>query len=94
MKEPRTQRIQIKCTKAELDAMDELAELAVLTRTALILKAVAGVRVHAKTDMHTINELRRIGGLLKHTLNTTYGYGPQLIKVLNELREAILRVGR
>lgn len=83
-----------RCTVAERDAMDEIAAAVVKSRTHVILKSVAGQRIYAKTDVHTLNELRRIGGLLKHTLNTTHGYGPQLINVLHELKEAILRVGR
>jgi hypothetical protein len=45
--------------------------------------------------LKTISELRRIGGLLKLSFKETCGvHGDKTSAILDELREAIIRIGR
>jgi hypothetical protein len=47
------------------------------------------------TDLKILSELRRIGGLLKLSFTETNGiYRGKTNEVLEELRDAIVRIGR
>jgi hypothetical protein len=59
-----------------------------------IRQRALGRRVAANTDMTTIRELRRIGGLLKHIHNESGGAYSQLTAdTLVEIQKAIVSIG-
>jgi hypothetical protein len=72
-KENRTSRISIRFTKTEYARVKSEARLSGLTVVAFARKRIFGARVASKADIAVLAELRRLGGLLKHTHNETRG---------------------
>lgn len=90
----RTAQVRIRFTPDEKAAAEALAQEAGLTLSDYIRKRALGLPVHSKADVQMINELRRIGGLVKHVHNQTDGENSvKTAAVLVELVQAIKRVG-
>jgi hypothetical protein len=81
-----------------LDEMGELsgqAEACGLSVSELVRRRALQRRIVPATDLKTISELRRIGGLIKLVHNETNGlYRQKTAELLNELHAAAVRVGR
>jgi hypothetical protein len=78
--------------RAELEAA---AETAGVTLSEYIRRRALGRRVVARralTDLQTLNELRRLGGLVKHLALEEVGHPDDLRTALSALREAAERV--
>ena len=62
--------VTIRVTEREKTRLTEQAEIAGLSLSEYMRRRFFGGRIAAHTDLHTIAELRRIGGLLKHNFET------------------------
>jgi len=93
--DPRNARIPLRCTPAEKEHVQALAKEAGLTVSQFLLRRALGTPVHSKADVQTINELRRLGGLLKH-LHTQSGgaYRQATAEAVNETIAAIRRIAQ
>jgi hypothetical protein len=84
-------RLTIRLTPVERAELAAAAETAALTVSEYIRRRSLGRRVaapHALTDLQTLGELRRLGGLIKHLATTGRGAPDDLRAALTELREA------
>ncbi len=90
-------RLEIRLTNAEREQLKEMAEAAGLSVSELLRLRALGRAVQASSDMTTIRELRRLGGLQKHTINKLLnetGVTAECIDTIKALREAIERLAR
>lgn len=62
--------VTIRVTEEEKMRLAEQAEIAGLSLSEYMRRRFFGGRISACTDLNTIAELRRIGGLLKHNFET------------------------
>jgi len=62
-------RFEMRLTAAERQQLIEEADLAGMCISELVRKRTFGKTIHAATDLMMIRELRRLGGLQKHTIN-------------------------
>lgn len=88
-------RVNLRVTAAEKELLKEDAELTGLSVSELVRRQYFRMQIKAKTDLLMINELRRIGGLLKHTLNVSQGQHPeQTLQAIQEVRMAVQRIAK
>ncbi len=100
MSRPRRQldlsdRLTFRLTASERTDLEAAAEAAGLTVSEYVRRRVLGRRVvasRALADIQTLNELRRLGGLVKHLATTGAGRPDDLREALAELREAATRI--
>jgi hypothetical protein len=62
-------RFEMRLTAAERQQLRDEADLAGMSISELVRKRTCGKTIHAATDLMMIRELRRLGGLQKHTIN-------------------------
>ena len=92
-----TARFEMRMTPADIEQLRIDADLAGVTVTDLVRRRSLGRRIRAASDMVTIRELRRLGGLQKHAMNTLTQYGgiaDECIATIRALRAAIGRIAR
>ena len=71
----------------------EQARACGLTVSSYCRSLILGRVVTSRTDLVTVNELRRLGGLLKHIHNESRGvYSAATAAALNDVRTAIRRI--
>ncbi len=91
--EAATAVVRLRMTRAEKQRLRDDAELAGLTMSELIRRRTFGRTVIASADLATVNELRRLGGLLKLAHNESRGaYSEATAAAIVALRAAIERV--
>lgn len=92
-----TTRFEMRITPAELERLRADADLAGVTVSELVRRRSLGRVIHAASDMVMVRELRRLGGLQKHTMNRLAQYAgvaDECIATIRALRVAIERVAR
>ncbi|WP_050751083.1 plasmid mobilization protein [Acidiphilium cryptum] len=90
-----TTPFQVRLTPTERAELEAAAETAGITLSEYIRRRALGRRVVARralTDIQTLNELRRLGGLVKHLALEEVGNPDDLRTALAALREAAERV--
>jgi hypothetical protein len=93
--EKKAERLTVRFRPGELGELLEQAEMSGLSLSELIRRRALKLRVVPATDLKTLSELRRIGGLIKHLFNETNGlYRQKTRELLNELHAAAVRIGR
>ena len=93
--EQMTAPFQVRLTPTERAELEAAAEAAGVTLSEYIRRRALGRRVVARralTDIQTLNELRRLGGLVKHLALEEVGNPDDLRTALAALREAAERV--
>jgi len=91
----KTAQVRIRFTPTEKAQAEGHAKAAGLTLSEYIRKRALGMPVRSRADEQTINELRRLGGLLKHIHNQTGGeHSKGTAGALVEITEAIKRIIR
>jgi hypothetical protein len=92
--EPLSCQCNIRFTPSELEDLKAAAHIAGITVSTYVRHRALGRQVAANTDLVTIRELRRIGGLLKHIHNESGGAYSQLTAdTLIEIQKAIVNIG-
>ena len=87
--------IGIRLTRHERREVTDAAKAAGLSISAYGRRRILGHVVISDSDRETRNELRRLGGLVKHHHNTSGGASsPETVRAIRALREAVERVGR
>jgi hypothetical protein len=87
---PLTAKIAVRLTPAEKAKLKEDAGIAGLSVSELVRRRYFGRPIVASTDMTTIRELRRLGGLLKHVHNESDGgYRTEVIAAIAAIRTGI-----
>ena len=90
---PRRAVLNIHVATTERAAVLEQARACGLTVSAYCRSLILGRVVTSRTDLTTVNELRRLGGLLKHIHNESRGaYSADTAAALADVRAAIRRI--
>jgi len=90
----KTSLVVVRCTPREKAEVEALAAEAGISLSAYLRRRALGLPVHSTADATMINELRKIGGLVKHIHNQTNGVNSrETASVLVELVAAIKRIG-
>lgn len=92
--ENRTVQVNVRLTAAEQDELRQEAASAGLSLGDYVRRRIIGRPVIAHVDRQTINELRRLGGYLKHVhLESKGAYRLETRDAILVLQTAIARVG-
>jgi hypothetical protein len=85
-----TESVTLRVTPFEKEKLRDDADIAGLSLSELIRRRYFGVPIRARTDMVTIKELRRFGGLLKSNFSTMREAGAtaNIIKLQEQLLRA------
>lgn len=87
-------KVDVRLTSDEKARLQEDADLAGISMSALVRARYFGRPVIANTDLVTIKELRRLGGLLKLVhVESNGAYSKETAAALIQLNEAIKAVG-
>jgi antitoxin component of RelBE/YafQ-DinJ toxin-antitoxin module len=90
----KTADVRIRFTPDEKEQAKANAKEAGLTLSEYIRRRALGLPVRSKADAQMINELRRLGGLVKHIHNESAGVNSkETAGVLVEIIDAIKRIG-
>lgn len=92
-----TARLEMRMTPADIEQLRIDADLAGVTVTDLVRRRSLGRTIRAASDMATVRELRRLGGLQKHTMNMLAHHGgiaDECIATIRALRAAIERLAK
>jgi hypothetical protein len=90
----KTAQVRIRFTPDEKAKAESLAQEGGLGLSEYIRKRALGMPVRSAADAQMINELRRLGGLVKHIHNQTDGVNSrETADVLIAITEAIKRIG-
>jgi hypothetical protein len=93
--EKKEKRLTVRFRPEEMTELTGQADMCGLSVSELVRRRSLNRRVVPATDLKIMSELRRIGGLLKLSFRETNGvYGGKTALILDELREAIVRIGR
>jgi hypothetical protein len=93
--EKKAERLTVRFRPGELNGLSEQADMSGLSLSELIRRRALKLPVVHITDLKTLSELRRIGGLIKLVHNETNGlYRQKTAALLDELHAAAVRVGR
>ncbi|MDR1508026.1 MAG: MobB mobilization protein [Synergistaceae bacterium] len=93
--EKKEKRLTVRFRPEEMSELSGQADICGLSVSELVRRRSLHRRVAPATDLKAISELRRIGGLLKLSFRETGGvYGDTTAAILNDLREAIIMIGR
>ncbi|MDR0615218.1 MAG: MobB mobilization protein [Synergistaceae bacterium] len=88
-------RLTVRFRPEEMAELTGQADVCGLSVSELVRRRSLNKRVVPAADLKIMSELRRIGGLLKLSFKETNGvYGDTTAAILNELRNAIIRIGR
>lgn len=96
-KELATSRFELRLTRSERAELEEAADIGGVSVSELVRRRALGRTVHSASDLTTIRELRRLGGLQKHVINkflTRPEITGECIATIKALREAIERLAR
>lgn len=84
----------VRCYEDEETLVREKASDCGMSIGQFMLAAALNRRTRSKMEAHTINELRRLGGLQKHLFNQGGGtLSKEYASILVEIRAAISRIG-
>ncbi|HHY0492722.1 plasmid mobilization protein [Oceanihabitans sediminis] len=72
-KENLEERIPVRCTAAQKEAIKVNAELCGLSMSEYLRRLGLGEQIQSKADLAAIGQLNRFGGLLKHLYSTSQG---------------------
>jgi DNA repair protein RadC len=96
-KERASLRFEMRLSPGEREQLRDDAALAGISISELVRRRALGRPVHSAIDLTVIRELRRLGGLQKHAMNTLMhhrGIAEECIATIQALRAAVERVAR
>jgi hypothetical protein len=88
-------RFEMRLSPDELKQLQESAELAGISISELVRRRALGRPIHTAIELTMIRELRRLGGLQKHTMNKLLqhsGIAEECSATIRALRAAVERV--
>jgi hypothetical protein len=88
-------RFEMRLSPDELKQLNESAELAGISISELVRRRALGRPIHTAIELTMIRELRRLGGLQKHTMNKLLqhsGIAEECSATIRALRAAVDRV--
>lgn len=90
----KTRPIPLRVSPEELAIIDEKARDSGVTRSAFLRAAALGKPVRSNAHLQLVNELRRLGGLLKHQFNesTNRRYSAESAELLRTITDTIARI--
>lgn len=89
-----TSALRLRCAPEEVEKIRNRALDCGLTVSAFLRTAALAKRTRSTVDSQTINELRRLGGMLKDQFNKSGGqYSAESAATLREITQAISRIG-
>jgi hypothetical protein len=94
-KERASLRFEMRISPSEREQLKDDADLAGIGISELVRRRALGRPVHSAIDLMMIRELRRLGGLQKHAMNTLMhhqGIAEECIATIQALRAAVERV--
>ena len=92
-KSPLESVLNVRVTAMERDAVVAQARACGLTVSSYCRSLILGRVVTSRADLSVVNELRRLGGLLKHIHNESRGaYSADTAAALADVRRAISRI--
>lgn len=87
--------VNVRVLPVEKEQLKLDAEVAGLSMSELIRRQYFNRPIAARVDLVMINELRRLGGLLKHTHNVSGGvHAEQTRRMLDEIEQLVEQIGR
>jgi hypothetical protein len=86
-------RYTVRLSSAELEAIQEKADMAGITASEFIRRSCLGKRIVAKHNLKAINELKRLGGLQKHCIMQAPEHRAELNSVIRAILAAIKQLG-
>jgi hypothetical protein len=93
--EKKEKRLTVRFRLDEMAELEAQSEITGMSLPELIRRRAMQRRIVPATDLKTISELRRIGGLIKLVHNETNGlYRQKTSALLDELRAAIVRLSK
>jgi hypothetical protein len=93
--EKKEKRLTVRFKPEEMEELATQADVCGLSVSELVRRRSLHRRVVPAADLKMISELRRIGGLAKLSFNMTGGiYSGKTVAILDELRAAIIRIGK
>ncbi len=82
----RNVRLYFRVTNKEYAVIKMISELSGLSMSEYLRRRAYNIRIVAKSDIHVLKELRRLGGLIKHIYNETNGiYSSQMADALEAI---------
>ena len=82
----RNLRLYLRVTSKEYTLIKMVSELSGLSISEYMRRRAYNIRIVAKSDIHVLKELRRLGGLIKHLYNETHGiYSSQMADALEAI---------
>lgn len=85
----RQRRFELRFTIEEYDFILAHAEQAALTPTEYIRCRVQGHRIVSRVEDHSVNELRRLGGLQNHFAGQIPSYRPKFNRILQSIHAGL-----
>lgn len=93
--DPRSITVPVRFTAAEREELAAAVENSHCSGVSDYLRRRAlGHRIASKVDLNTVNELRRMGGLVKHGITQDPAHAEDYRKLLASINAAIGRLGR
>ena len=93
--DPLDTKVDVRLTSKEKELLQEDADIAGISMSALVRARYFGRPVIANTDQVMIRELRRLGGLLKHIHVESGGaYSSDTAAALDQVNDAIKRLAK
>lgn len=90
--DPHASRISLRIRPADKAALKEAADRAGKSLSAYLVACGLGRKLRSRVDDRAINELRRLGGLLKVAITTDPGQRSGYRALLDELKVTIARL--
>lgn len=93
MKNYKTKVIHVRLSESEYENLSQKVEASGLNVSEFIRRAANNRRISSKIEMHMVNELRRMGGLLKLVHSESGGvYSRATAAILDEIKKTVRRI--
>lgn len=89
----KTKTIHVRLSEEEYYALSRKVKYSGLNISAFVRRAANNRRITSRVEMHVVNELRKLGGLLKLVHNESGGaYRHATAAAIDEIRKAVRRL--
>lgn len=89
----KTKFIHVRLSEREYEILSGKVEASGLTFSEFVRRAINNRRITSRIEAHVVNELRRIGGLLKHIHVESGGaYSRATAAAIDDIRKAVRKL--